>query len=163
MRLYELNCLLSPDLLSSKEEGETFQKKIESLIEGEDGIVTDSKNPFKKNLGYPIKNKKEVFLITLNFNLSPEKLGSLEKKLKGESEIFRYLILTKKLPKISPLEGKKIPLYSSSSSSSSSNDRILSSEVQRDKRMAKQPPLPPKEKKVELKEIEKKLEEILGQ
>jgi len=158
MRLYELNCLLSPDLLSSKEEGETFQKKIESLIEGEDGIVTDSKNPFKKNLGYPIKNKKEVFLITLNFNLSPEKLGSLEKKLKGESEILRYLILTKKLPKISPLEGKKIPLYSSSS-----NDRILSSEVQRDKRMAKQPPLPPKEKKVELKEIEKKLEEILGQ
>jgi len=145
MKLYELTFLLTPDL--SEEERALSQKKIQSFIQEEDGILTDSKNPLKRKLGYPIKKKGEAFLVTLNFNLAPEKLGSLEKKLRSENQILRYLILTKKRPKIFPAEGKKLPFSS----------KILPSETYKDKIIVK----PPKEKKVELKEIEKKLEEIL--
>lgn len=147
MKLYELTLILTPDL--SEEEEKLFQKKIQSFIQEEDGILTDSRNPLKRKLGYPIKNKEEAFLVTLNFNLAPEKLGNLEKKLRSENQILRYLILTKKRPKISPAEGKKLPV----------SPKILPSETYKDKRIVK----PSKEKKVELKEIEKKLEEILGE
>ena len=146
MKLYELTFLLTPDL--AEEEGKLFQNKIQSLIQGEDGILTDSKNPLKRKLGYPIKDKREAFVVTLNFNLAPEKLGSLEKKLKSENQILRYLILTTKRPKISPVAGKKMPSLS----------KILPSETYKDKKIVK-----PKEKKVELKEIGKKLEEMLGE
>ena len=145
MKLYELTFLLTPDL--AEEEGKLFQNKIQSLIQGEDGILTDSKNPLKRKLGYPIKDKREAFVVTLNFNLAPEKLGSLEKKLKSENQILRYLILTKPEPKVSLVGGKKMPFSA----------KILPSKTYKDKKIVK-----PKEKKVELKEIEKKLEEILG-
>ncbi|MCJ7786687.1 30S ribosomal protein S6 [Patescibacteria group bacterium] len=147
MKLYELTLILTPDL--SEEEGKLFQKKIQSFIQEEDGILTDSRNPLKRKLGYPIKKKVEAFLVTLNFNLAPEKLGNLEKKLRSENQILRYLILTKQRPKISPVEGKKLPV----------SPKILPSETYNDKKIVK----PPKEKKVELKEIEKKLEEMLGE
>lgn len=146
MNYYELTYLLSPGL--SEEEREAFQKKIQSLIQGEDGILTDSRNPLKRKLGYPIKNKGEAFLITLNFNLAPEKLGTLEKKLRSENQILRYLILTKPEAKVSLAGGKKMPQLL----------KILPSKTYKDKKIVK-----PKEKKVELKEIEKKLEEILGE
>ncbi len=147
MKLYELTLILTPDL--SEEEGKLFQKKIQSFIQEEDGILTDSRNPLKRKLGYPIKKKEEAFLVTLNFNLAPEKLGNLEKKLRSENQILRYLILTKKRPKTSPAGGKKLPV----------SPKILPFEIYKDKRIVK----PPKEKKVELKEIEKKLEEMLGE
>lgn len=146
MKYYELTYLLTPEL--SEEEGKIFQKKIQSLIQGEDGIVNETRNPLKRKMGYPIKNKEEAFLISLNFNLAPEKLGSLEKKLRSENQILRYLILTKPEAKVSLAGGKKIPLLS----------KILPSKTYKDKKIVK-----PKEKKVELKEIEKKLEEILGE
>lgn len=146
MKLYELTLILTPDL--SEEEGKLFQKKIQSFIQEEDGILTDSRNPLKRKLGYPIKNKEEALLVTLNFNLAPEKLGNLEKKLRSENQILRYLILTTKRPKISPAGGKKMPF----------SPKILPSETYKDKKIVK-----PKEKKVELKEIEKKLEEMLGE
>ena len=146
MKQYELTLILTPDL--SEEEGELFQQKIQSLIQGEDGILTETRNPLKRKLGIPIKNKGEAFLITLNFNLVAEKLGNLEKKLRAESQILRYLILTKPEPKVSLIEGKKMPFSA----------KILPSKTYPEKKIVK-----PKEKKVELEEIEKKLEEILGE
>jgi ribosomal protein S6 len=72
----------------------------------------------------------------INFQLLPEKLANLEKTLKADSQILRYLMLIKRPVK----------------------------EVRKD-RMFIEPKVekPKKEKKVELKEIEKKLEEILAQ
>jgi len=146
MKQYEITYLLTPGL--SKEEGEAFQKKIQSLVQEEDGILTDGRNPLKRKLGYPIKNEEEAFVVTINFNLAPEKLGSLEKRLRSENQILRYLILTKPQPKISLAGGKKMPQPL----------KISPSKTYKDKKIVK-----PKEKKVELKEIDKKLEEILGE
>ena len=85
-------------------------------------------------MAYPVRKKSSngAYLSTLNFHLDPEKLGSLEKKLKSEQKILRYLILKKKIL-------KKIP-------------EIL---IEKPKRIVRP--------KVELKEIEKKLEEMLGE
>jgi ribosomal protein S6 len=79
----------------------------------------------ERKTAYPIKKEEEVFLVSLDFNFSPEKIKDLEKKLKEENKILRYLILVKE-KKEKPAEKETL-----------------------------------KKKKVELKEIEKKLKEIL--
>ena len=133
MKLYELTYLISPDI--SEEELKIFQEKINSFLEEEGGKSEGLKLPIRKRLAYPIKKKNEAYLGILNFYLSPEKLEIFEKKLKKEPKILRYLLLKERLP-------KKI-------------------EIPRIRPKAKAPKVK-KEKKVELKEIEKKLEEILG-
>ncbi len=127
MKYYQLTYLISPEL--SIGEIKNLQEKIKLPIEKE-GILEKIENPVKKKLAYKIKKKSEAFLANLNFYLSPEKLGNLEKKLKAENNILRLLILVKGKPKILP-------------------------EIKKPKKIA--------EEKVELKEIEKKLEEILGE
>ncbi len=129
MKHYELTYLISPDL--SEKEVFFLQEKIISLIQEAGGTLDEVKTPARKKMAY---------LATLNFHLSPEKLESLEKKLKSEGQVLRYIILNK--PRSKPLTTFR-------------------------KRMAEGKPTTPEKKvaggKVELKEIEKKLEEILGE
>ena len=132
MKLYELTYLISPEL--PEEELKSLQEKINSLIQKGAGVLNEIKLPIKKKLAYPIKKQREAFLTDLSFYLEPDKLGSLEKELKSEKKILRYLILAK--PKLKIAKVRKRPT------------KII-------------PKIPVKEKKVELKEIEKKLEEIL--
>ncbi len=135
MKYYELACLISPNL--SDDELSSFSEKINSLAQ-EQGAVLDKILPEKKIiLGYPIKKNTSAFLKILIFKLNPEKLVDLEKKLKDNQEILRYTILNIKEPL------KQIPF----------------------KRQVKKPEAleiedKPK-KKVELKDIDKKLKEIL--
>jgi len=134
MKYYELTYLISPDL--SEEELKVFQKKINSFVQEDDGKLEKSKNPIERKIEYPIKEKERAYLATLDFYFKPEKLENLEKKLKQESSILRYLILAKRVPK--KIEIPKI---------------IPEVKIKKFK----------KEKKVELEKIEEKLEEILGE
>ena len=132
MHFYELAYLISPEL--PEEELKSLQEKINSLIQKGAGVLNEIKLPIKKKLAYPIKKQREAFLINFNFYLEPEKLGSLEKELKSEKKILRYLILARPKSKIAKVRKRPAKVI---------------------------PKIPAKEKKVELKEIEKKLEEIL--
>jgi small subunit ribosomal protein S6 len=123
MRYYQLAYLLSPEL--KKEEIEKIQKDLTSFFEKE-GVLDKVEEPLKRTLFYPIKKKTEAFLGAIYFYLESEMIKELEKKLRGEEKILRYLIVSEKAPKRIKVE-KKIA----------------------------------KPKKVELKEIEKKIEEIL--
>ena len=123
IRYYQLAYLLSPEL--KKEEIEKIKKDLASFFEKE-GILDKVEEPLKRTLFYPIKKKTEAFLGTIYFYLEPQKIKELEKELKKEEKILRYLIVSEKAPKKVKVEGK-----------------------------IKKP------EKVELEEIEKKLEEIL--
>lgn len=129
MKLYELNYLILPDL--KEEELKLLQEKIVSLIQEKGGVLVSNTTAVKKLLFYPIKKRTEAFLATLSFQLNPEKLADLEKKLKEEKNILRYLIVSKRVYK------KTLP-------------------PERPKRTIKR-------EKVELKDIDKKLKEILGE
>ncbi len=86
-----------------------------------------------------IKKGALVYLIALTFQLSPEKLENLGKQLKQESQILRYLILVKHHTRDIPLRTRRLP------------------------RKTEAPSKKTAQPKVELKEIEKKLDEILGE
>ncbi len=130
MKNYELTYLISSDV--SGEELKNLSEKIKSFVQEEEGAIKKTTEPSKTKLGYQIKEKGEAFSCILNFSLNPEKIADLEKKLKAENQILRYMILNKDL-------FEKI-LYPKRTS----------------------PKLETKEsEKVELKEIDKKIEEIL--
>jgi small subunit ribosomal protein S6 len=129
MKQYELTYLITPDI--TEEQAKDFQNKVITSLQEEGGILTEAGVIFKKKLAYPIKKNLQAYLAVLTFQLDAGKLANLEKNLKAESQILRYIILTK-----TPVKEKLV-------------------------RIKKAPP--PKEKKVELKEIEKKLEEILDE
>jgi len=134
MKNYELTCLISPNL--SETELKSFQEKIIVLLQKEQGILVgqNQNKVLKKNLAYPIKKMVQAYLINFNFKINPEGLQNLKKALKIEPELIRYIILVKKLTKIIKMPEKPV-------------------------RVPKKISQP----KVELKEIEKKLEEILGE
>jgi len=145
MKLYELTYLISPEL--SEEELKNLSKKISDFILEEEGTLKKTVELFRKKLGYVIKNKEEAFWATLNFHLNPEKIKNLREKLKPETQILRYMILTKKESKTS--EKKVLP----------KTEKPPETIIESSQPTTQQP----KTEKVELKEIDKKIEEILSE
>jgi len=109
-----------------------FNQSIIDSLQKEGGVLSQVKMPAKIKLAYPIKKKGRAYFFSLSFSSGPEKIQNLKEKLGSDNNILRFLILGQKPQRI------KIP-----------------------KKVVKIPSQKPAEKKVELKEIDKKLEEIL--
>jgi ribosomal protein S6 len=137
MKYYELAYLITP--LLTEEEVKAFQGQISALIQTEGGILGENIT-MRRLLAYPIKGQTQAYFTVLTFQLNVEKIQDIEKKLKVEKQILRYLILIGKKPRITSRPEGVIPIS------------------RKEEKAA-----PKKEKKVELLEIEKKLEEILDE
>ncbi|MDP2664306.1 MAG: 30S ribosomal protein S6 [bacterium] len=135
MKNYELTYLITP--LFSEEEAVAFQDKMTSFIQGEGGILTEGGILVRRRLAYPIKKQQQAYLASLTFQVNPEKIASLEKKLKAEKEILRYILIIKS-PARKMLQRIRRPVSVPGITSGTKEF------------------VPSKEKKVELKEIEKK-------
>ncbi len=149
MNYYELTYLISTDF--PEEELKTFSKKISDFVLTEGGTLEKITVPIRKKLAYSIKEKKEMFLTTLNFHLNPEGLKNFEKKLKSEKQVLRYTLLKQKISKkiIPERTIKRFP-------------KILE-EISESKpfTLSKKGGVKSEDKKVGLEEIDKKIEEIL--
>lgn len=95
------------------------------------GKIIKSESPKRINLAYPIQKKEAASLATFEFHSSPQKIEGLKKEFEKEKKILRFLLVKRK-----------------------GIERI------RKPKKIKEEKLMP-EKKVELKEIEEKLEKIL--
>ena len=142
MKRYELTFLILPDL--SEEEAKAFQQKINSQIQEEGGVLDEGNILLKRRLAYPIKKNTQAYMAVTTFQLNPDKLANFETRLKTENQILRYLILVvRKTRRMAPRRVRPFTLKS----------RVTVTEKV----------LTPEEKKVELKEIDKKLDEILDE
>ena len=125
----------------SEEEMRMAQEKVGESIQQEGGLIIEIKPAARRSVSFLDKNRREAFLTSANFQMAQDKLLTLELKLKQEPRILRYLLSIK--PKINrasfsrrrPVGLKTAPI---------SEETVKS-----------QP-------KIELAEIDKKLEEILG-
>lgn len=138
MQLYQLDYLISPEI--SEQDAQALGEKIKSLIEKDQGSIVKIELLSNQVLAYEVKNFTEAFLAGLSFNLEPEKLEELKKTLESEKNILRYMVFKKRLLKDKPRTRRVIKV--------SKEIKILKTRPKR---------------KVELKEIEKKLDEILGE
>jgi ribosomal protein S6 len=141
MKLYELTYLMPFDL--PEKETKTLHERISSYVIENQGTFDKVDDLVKKRLGEPIKNQTMALMLSMRFYMNQEKIGDLEKKVKNEKQILHHMILNKK-PKKAIEAHKRIR-------------QTLSDNIEGESKTIEKP------KKVEIKEIEKKLEEILGE
>lgn len=148
MKYYEITCLISPDLLEP--ELELIKESVSSSIREEGGTLMEIKAPIKENLGYPIRKKQIAYLLVISFNLEGEKLKNLDRKLKLEPKILRYIMVTKNTIKETPAV-KSVP------------QKEIPEEIPKEEIAPQESSIPKPEKRVELNEIEEELKEILNE
>ena len=93
MKDYELTLVLDADL--SSEDQKKLIAKIKKIIEGNKGKVKKEEEWGKKELAYSIKKKQNGIYFCLSLGISPEDLPKIDKKIKMEEGVMRYLIIRK--------------------------------------------------------------------
>ncbi|KKQ18677.1 MAG: 30S ribosomal protein S6 [Berkelbacteria bacterium GW2011_GWA1_36_9] len=81
---YEITFLTKEDLKEN-----SISKEIESL----DGKIISTSTLGQKQLSYKIKKEKEAYFTTVIFEIAPEKVAELDRKLNLKDEILRHLIV----------------------------------------------------------------------
>lgn len=125
--------LISPEL--TEEELIIFQGKVVSILEQAGAVFIDKTRPVRKQLPLPIKKTAQAFLLSINCSLEPDSLQTLKQKLSERPELLRYSVLAK-------------------------TPQTLSQKMPREKSFTLKKKT---SRKVEISQIEKKLEEILGE
>lgn len=116
----------------TEDEAKKIQENLNSLIQDKKGILISSASLTKKKLGYAVRKKNNAYLGSLNFGAEKENLLELQQEIKEKKEILRSLLTYQK-----PTKQEKI----------------------KPKRVRK--PETTEAEKIEIEEIDKKLDEIL--
>jgi ribosomal protein S6 len=148
MKTYELTYIISPEMTS--EEAEAKAKELEQAIQSREGVILKQQNPVAKTLAFQIEKRASGFFGVLEFQMEPEKLLEIKEIVEKEKKIVRHIVLVKEPVRIRRDRRKKVEVKVE-------QPTVVKTEEQ---------PAPVVEKtkeKVELKDIEDKLEEILGQ
>lgn len=152
---YELVCILSPKIIDKEIDGEV--DKIDKIL-SENSVENLEKNVWgKKELAYPIDKFFDGYYVQYNFELSPETVGKIDKKLKLEEKIIRFLIIKQdKIPEVieSEEEDKKEIRKKEKTEEKVERVEIDKIEKKEEKKEAK--------KDEGKKDFEKQLDEVLG-
>lgn len=140
---YEIAYLLPSSI--PEEEILAHAGKISSLIEDARGAVKRVEEPKRRRLAYPIEKQQNAYFGWTTFRMVPELLANLDKKIRGSTEILRYLIAEEVEIPVSIRPLRTIP-----------RQRIT---VPAETPTAGDTPA---EEKLDLEALDKKLEEILG-
>lgn len=138
-RQYEIASLISPE--ASEEEVFSIAGKITNFLQDAGAIVGKIEEPKKIKLAYPIKKFREAYFGWVKFTLLPEKLAGIEKKIKLEKAIIRYLAVI--------AEEEPVRLRTFHPHRIQESGRGPSS-------------VTPPEEKLNVEELDRRLEEILG-
>ncbi len=143
MKQYELTYLAPHEL--TEEAVKSLQDKVAGFIQAKNGTVTEFQKAYKRRLAYSVKNKDVAYVNTVVFSMDPNSMDALKKELKDEPLVLRSLLLTYK-----PFVEKP--------------RRVRSKERQLEEKSqtaVEEKPARREKAKVELNDIEEKLEEIL--
>lgn len=86
MREYEITFLM-------ENEQALQEKAVEKAIKNHEGEIISVKNWGQKNLAYPIKKLNSAFYVTIVFNMDPDSVRKLNRTLRLDRSIMRYLII----------------------------------------------------------------------
>lgn len=157
-RQYEITFILSPEL--KEEDINSFGEEIKASIEKLGGSLKKIGKPEKRNLAYPIKKFQSGYYLAINSLLIPEKLKELSSNLKHKKEILRYITVLALEEKPRPIPKKKIEKKPQPKAGPPWVEKI-----EKPKEKIEKPSFAKAtggKKKIQLEEIDKKLEEILG-
>ena len=95
-QLYEVGYIINRSF--AEEEVLNFHQIVKNDALALGAIMDDEGRTEKRYLSYPIKKQKEAYLAYFIFYMDKEKIKALETKLKERSEILRFLIIKTSRP-----------------------------------------------------------------
>lgn len=146
-QLYEIGLLIKPEL--SEVEAAAELGNVRSSIEKSGGILERTTDPKLRKLSYAILKNTQAYFAALQFSVSPASLDTIAKEVKNNSNVLRHLMLSWMRELAQPVLHRPIRSIISDSAIPSS----ISSVIGKTEESAE---------KVDEKELDKKLQEILG-
>ena len=98
MRSYEVMLAINPQL--EDEELDSLLNKIKKLITDAKGEITKTDKWGKRKLAYEIKDFTEAIYVVLNFDVDEKIIPELERVIKLEERVIRYLLTLQEKEKI---------------------------------------------------------------
>ncbi|MFH1522407.1 MAG: 30S ribosomal protein S6 [Patescibacteria group bacterium] len=144
---YEMLYIISNKF--TEEEAKEIDKKVRSIITENNGNITFSESWGKKRLAYQIKHFSHGYYYLFEFDLQRESLAKIDRTLRMSSEILRHQIITKEVKSTKQIEKRK-----------EIDEKIALKKVELKKEEKEQEQVNDK-KKLELKDLDKKLDKIL--
>ncbi len=162
MNLYEITYLISPELTNedATELGEKLAESFKSL----DSTLYKIEDPKKRNLAYEVRGFNEAYIASVDLDVSSEKVKLIEEELKEEKMVIRHIVISKdelekeEDPEIKEEEEEEIDDVPDTKDEENDQDneddqgKEEEEEEDDDKKV---------QKKVKLKEIDEKIDEIL--
>jgi small subunit ribosomal protein S6 len=93
MNPYEVLYIIVPEL--DEEATRASIDKFKGIVESNGGEVVSVDEWGKKKLAYPIDYKTEGYYVLMSFNSAPEFPPELERNMKNDEAILRYLVTRK--------------------------------------------------------------------
>jgi len=143
---YELLYIISNKF--SEDEVKPIHEKVKKLIEKNHGAITYSEEWGKKRLAYPVKHQPYGYYFLYEYDAPGDKLRDISRSLKITSEIIRFQIVKKSI--LTEVEKAK---------KAADVSKKIKEEIRESKQMEK--PKQTKAKKVDLKDLDEKLDKIL--
>lgn len=91
MRNYELTFIIAPDV--EDQDVQAVVEKVGRWVEADGGEVTSVDLWGRRKLAYPIRDYSEGTYVLLNVQLEPTALDELERNLKLDMSLIRYLLV----------------------------------------------------------------------
>lgn len=91
MRSYEMMLAINPQL--EDEELDNLLNKVKKVVKDTKGEVTRLDKWGKRKLAYEIKDFDEAIYVVLKFNADEKKISELERVMKLEERVIRYLLI----------------------------------------------------------------------
>jgi len=98
MRSYEIMLAINPQL--EDKELDSLLDKLKKLITDAKGEITNTNKWGKRKLSYEIKDFTEAIYVVLNFNVDEKIIAELERVIKLEEKVIRYLLASQYKEKI---------------------------------------------------------------
>ena len=98
MRSYEIMLAINPQL--EDKELDSLLDKLKKLITDAKGERTKTNKWGKRKLAYGIKDFTEAIYVVLNFNVDEKIIAELERVIKLEERVIRYLLTLQNKEKI---------------------------------------------------------------
>ncbi|HNU96882.1 MAG TPA: 30S ribosomal protein S6 [Candidatus Portnoybacteria bacterium] len=145
---YELTCILEPHLESA--DLENFKKNLEKIAINHNGQIKHFMEPEKKELAYPINKQGQAIYIISHLVFESNKVNEFLKELKTNKFVLRHLITVQEektsisnteKPKITRKPAASVKRMQTNPSKSEGSDE---------------------NDKLNLEEIDKKLDELVG-
>ncbi|HOA91578.1 MAG: 30S ribosomal protein S6 [Bacillota bacterium] len=93
MRNYEMMYILNPTVADQEETLVSAIEKVNSLVTGNGGEIVNEDRWGKRRFQYEINKIREGYYVVLKFKLNPESLDELNRVLKLNEDIVRYLLI----------------------------------------------------------------------